>query len=128
MVFCCYALALTIVELVWISKSRVVCFVTAARAILSIAVPTRSCILSLIFTALALKLLSPVVILLMAFLSARAVRKNFLAVDQVFVGGRFPCPFGVGLVEHASGSDMFCESTDEFRVGDVDFGIGEDFL
>ena len=84
-VFCCSALTLTSVVLLWASITSVVCFVTAARARLSMAVPTSSCISSLTSTALAPKLLSPVVILSMAFLSARAARKNFLALVQLLL-------------------------------------------
>ena len=84
-VFCCSALTLTIVVLLWASMSNVVCFVTAARARLSMAVPTSSCIPYLSSTALAPKLLSPVVILSVAFFSERAVRKNFLALGQLLL-------------------------------------------
>ena len=84
-VFCCSTLTLTSVVLLWASMSSVVCFVTAARARLSMAVPTSSCISSLTSTELAPKLLSPVVILSMAFLSARAVQNNFFALGQLLL-------------------------------------------
>ena len=32
------------------------------------------------------------------------------------------------MVKHAGCSDMFCEGTDEFRVGDVHLGVRENFL
>ena len=53
-----------------------VCFVTTARARLSMAVSMSSCIPSLSSALLAPKFLSSVVILSMAFLLARAVRNN----------------------------------------------------
>ena len=32
------------------------------------------------------------------------------------------------MIKHAGGGDMFCEGTDEFKVGDVHLGVREDLL
>ena len=91
MVDCCSALALARVVLFWASMSKVAFLVTAAMVILSMDWP----IISDTFfirrssTALAPKLVSPVVILLMAFTSARASRKYLFASVQLWSGHGF---------------------------------------
>ena len=83
-VVCCSALAFDRVVLVWASMSKVACLVTAARARLSMDWPiiSNTSLILHSLTVLAPKLVSPVVILLIALTSSSALRKYFFASAQ----------------------------------------------